>query len=544
MQASWLALAIGLVAACGDSDAARSPARAARPSIVFLSIDTLGAGHTSLHGYARKTTPHLEKLAEESVVFDRCRANAPYTGPSYVSQFTGLLPSCSAIDREAFRAQNGRAPRAWEILRIPEERVTLTELLRAAGYRTAAFVDNPHASASFGLGQGFELYDTSAAQISARDPEGGIRAILPKALAWIDAQPEGEPFFLFVNAIDVHEPYLPPADFVDHFAADPHGEPDAELPVGSGGFAVVDLSIVKDYVGKPPYPERMRTAPIAARYDEEVAAVDEACGRLVAELRARGLFDQSIFLFSADHGEAMAQPDYKFGHGTHVEQVLHVPLLLRLPGGERGGTRIQTPVQLLDLFPTLADCAGLEPPPGLQGRSLVPLLGGQPLEERPAIHEGGRLALGAVTEGEWRLVAASPGKRVYGVQSARGRAWLAEHHPELGADYFVVNGMAALANNPEAKRVVAEAREALKGPFYELYHLPSDPHLLVDRSEEHPEIKARLLARLKAAQELGALERKRIPVTPDPIEMPTSLEELRELGYAGEDDALEDVEGE
>lgn len=547
-QAVALVLALGLATGCGGSEpepgAPRRAAGPRPPSIVFLSIDTLGAGHTSLHGYARKTTPNLEALAGESIVFDRCLANAPFTGPSYVSQFTGLLPNCSSIDREEFRAKNGRPPRAWEILHIPEGRVTLTEVLRAAGYRTAAFVDNPHAKADFGLAQGFELFDSSAADIPARDPEGGIRTILPKALAWIDSLGDDEPFFLFVNALDVHEPYIPPADFLDRFATDPNGEPDAEFPVGQGGYGVVDLSLVRDYFVHPPYPPRMHTAPIAARYDEEIRAVDESCARLIAELRERGLLDQMLFLFSADHGEAMGQPDYKFGHGTHVEQVLHVPLLMRLPGGERGGTRIATPVQLLDLYPTLIDWLGLTPPPGLQGRSLVSLWKGQSLPERAFVHEGGRLAWGAVTEGEWRLVAANPGKRMDCVQSARGRAWLGEHYPELGADYFVLNGLSTtLVADPRTKKIAAEARAALKGPYYELYHLPSDPHLLVDVSAQHPDIVARMLPRLKAAQELAAEERKRLPISPDPIAPPASLEELRDLGYIGEDEGLEDAEG-
>jgi arylsulfatase len=535
-----LVLFLGACSEPGPETGPRS-ALPARPAVIFLSIDTLGARNTSLHGYARDTTPHLSALAEEAVVFERCLANAPFTGPSYVSQFTGLLPKCSAVDREEFKRANGRLPRAWELLRIPEGRLTLTELLQAAGYHTAAFVDNPHVAAHMGLGQGFELFDDSAARVSSRDPEGGIRLIVPKALAWIDSLPEGEPFFLFANVLDVHQPYLPDPEFLAPFQDDALGRDTAELAVGSGGFGAIDIGHVRDAFGKPPFPRRLAPATIVARYDAEVRAVDEALGRFLSGLRARGLLERTIFACSADHGEAMAQPDYKFGHGTHVEEVLHVPLLLRLPDGAHANRRIAAPVQLLDLFPTLAELLGLTPPAGLQGRSLVPLLAGQPFGERPFWHENGRLQSSAVTEGEWRLVATSPGLRIQCVLSARGRAWLAEHYPDLGGDFFLGGIGEALNTGPRAKQALIECRKALVGPFFELYHLPSDPHLLHDVAEQHPELVQRLKARLKEAQELGARERARLPVTTEPLAAPTSLDELRALGYLGDDsEELED----
>lgn len=540
MRRRALVLALGIVAACGDGGASGtrgSRGSAARPSIVFLSVDTLAAGHTSLHGYSRRTTPHLDELAREAVVFERCLANAPATSPSYISQFTGLLPTCSSVDKDAFRAQQGHAPRVWETLRIPPERQTLAETLRAAGYRTAAFVDNPLAGPAFGLDQGFELYDTSAAEISASDPEGGIRAIVPRALEWIDGLAGEEPFFLFLNVLDVHEPYSPPREFEDRFKDDGLGEPDEEFPVGRSGFGVIPGKMVRTYFGKPPYPERMRSAPLVGRYDEEILAVDEAAGRLFGALRARGLLDGMLLILSADHGESMGQAKYKFGHGTHVDEVLHVPFVLKLPGGAHGGTRVAAPVQLLDLYPTLAELAGLAPPADLAGRSLVPLLEGAAAQPSSVVHECGRLSSSAVSEGEWRLVVSQPGSSLRGVMSPRGRAWLEQHHPEVLAALLAANRLDA-APRPKisgARAALAQAQAALSEPSVELFHLPSDPHQRADLARAHPEIVARLLDVLGQAEERSALERLRVPVSAEAFAEPADLDELRLLGYAGEE---------
>jgi len=507
------------------------------PSIVFLSVDTLAAGHTSLHGYARKTTPALDELAREAIVFERCLANAPYTTPSYASQFTGLLPSCSrVVDPLAFREGHARPPEPWMNWRVPAERWTLAEMLRAAGYRTAAFVDNPMAGPSAGLDQGFELFDTSAAEITANDPEGGIRAILPKALAWIDGLSGAEPFFLFLNVLDVHAPYIPPVEFAEHFAADGLGEPDQELPVGSGLGHAPRSALAS--LGMDLETPSVHSAPLVARYDQEILAVDGASKNLVDGLRARGLFDGSIVLFSADHGEAMGQAELKFTHGAQVDEVLHVPLVLRLPGGAHGGQRISEPVQLLDLYPTLAELLGLEPPVDFEGRSLVPLFSGGSLKALPVVHEGGHLHSSAVSDGEWRLVVTYPGFNLRSLRSsARGHAWFAENHPELTSALDEEKSLAeAMRREPKTRSVLETALRALRGPFYELYHLPSDPHQRVDRATDQPEVLARLRAALTAAEERTAAERKRVPVGEELPPEPADRAELRALGYASDEE--------
>jgi hypothetical protein len=163
------------------------------------------------------------------------------------------------------------------------------------------------------------------------------------------------------------------------------------------------------------------------------------------------------------------------------------------------------------------------------------LLQGGTREATRLVHECGRFSSSAVTDGEWRLLVSHPGSRLGGVLSARGRAWLSSHHPELGDTILAEKGLADALHNPETRAALEEARDALRGEFVELYHLPSDPHMRVDVSAAHPEIVASLLATLKEAQDGAALERQRVPVSAEPLGTPADLEELKLLGYAGEE---------
>jgi arylsulfatase len=530
MLARTLLLSAAL-AACG-------PPGPRPPSIVFLSIDTLAASHMSLYGYARPTTPGLETLAREAFVFERCRANAPYTTPSYVSQFAGVTPGGLRVDVAEFEAAHGRPPTGVENFRIPADRTTLAEALAAAGYRTAGFVDNFFAASS-GLEQGFEVWDLEAARITALDAEGGIRTVVPRALAWIDALADDEPFFLFINVLDVHAPYLPPESTRGTFAA---AAPDQEpVRIARGEMPSLRTLPRCAVAGLDPLPSEVTPASVTARYDEEILALDGECARFVAELRARGLLDGLVLVVTADHGESTDAGHNRFSHGGFSEDVLRVPLVLRLPSDvagvpvTRAAGRIAAPVQLVDLYPTLAELAGVAPPPGLHGRSLVPLLRGEALPEPAFLHESVALR-SAVTAGEWRLTElhAEDAPLLFLVNHPRGVAWAEERFPVLRGRQWDMSDLFAAARtqaDPEAFR--REAHAFVAEPVIELFHLPSDPHQLTDVAAEHPEIVARLRAQLAAGVLESANQRLRIPVTSEPQADSISRAELEALGYAG-----------
>ncbi len=514
-----------------------------RPSIVFLSIDTLAAKHLSLYGYPRATSPNLDAFAEDAIVFEHCLANAPMTTPSYVSQFTGLYPRSFWNEPQAFQERYGRERETWERWMIPEGRWTLAEALQAAGYTTAAFVDNPMAGPEGGLGQGFDVYDMSAAARAKIDPEGGVRTVLPLALEWLDALGPEQPFFLVMNVLDPHAPYWPPEEFQSLFTSDDLVDREHDLPIvfrSWAPFAVLKSVAAGLYGLDGPFPSRAPTAALIDRYDQEVAAVDHAFGELVAALEERGLADEVVWVVSADHGEVMLEHDFHFGHGMHVEPTLHVPFVLRLPRGDQGPRRIDTTVQLVDLAPTLLELAGVTHDRAyLHGRSLFPLLHGEPFPERPVLAQGGHFRGASITDRGWRLVETIPSAgagMVATLGNVHGRRWMWSRLPELEGLVYGVDDLTGTLESLDFESIVRDARAALGAPHHELFDLNTDPAQEVDLAASEPEMLSRLLEVLRREEQRSRAQYDLLPPAPTAREVGADqLRELQALGYAGED---------
>ncbi len=341
--------------------------RADRPSILLVSVDTVAASHMSVYGYSRPTTPSLEKLAAEAIVFERCTANAPWTLPSYLSMMTGLFPGAHRVD-----APEPAERELWEEWHIAGNRLTLAELLRAAGYQTAGFVDSLFLGERFGVPQGFDTFDSSAAEIDKADPGGGFQRVAALARSWLDCADPGMPFFLLLHA-DVHGPYTPEEPWRGRFSAGLEDGPSVRAGGFGNAFGTIPAYIARGVVPVGPLPEWLPTAPIVAAYDEGLLCLDAHLGAFLDRLRDGGVLDRCALVVNADHGESDVHHNFYFGHGVLYEDVLHVPLLVRLPEGRGGGRRVETPVQSVDLYPTLAELAGLRPRHDLHGRSLVSL---------------------------------------------------------------------------------------------------------------------------------------------------------------------------
>ena len=508
-----------------------------RVPIVVISSDTLSACNMSSYGYPRETTPNVDRLVSESIFFASCRANAPWTIPSYCSQFTGLYPRAHRLE---FTTVEGREGQPWEKEQLAPSRWTLAEALRAGGYRTAAWVDNPWLAAGFGFPQGFEHYDTSAAEIPHWKVEGGIRHILPRVEDWIDDTGVDEPLFLFIQSFDVHAPYRPTSKWKGRFAGDGVLDPEHSVPVGIHHhftFGAIPHYIAAAASPDGDLPEQMRTEPIANAYDEKILELDDALGDLFEHLKEIGLYDRAILVFSADHGESILSHEFYFDHGTLYSSTLHVPLIVRMPGGEGGGTRVEDTVQLVDLFPTLLELGGLEHDrPYLHGRSLVPYLRGESLEPVPVMSEGGMMRQMAIEVNGWKLIESVPiashpmtalshplldKERVYAVA------------PELeGAVMTQGELLAFVKEHPEVRRAL---QEQLGATVYELYYLPDDPEEANNLVEDNPGLGEMLhelmLAELSKAEDSRG---KASFVSSKPALTEEQLQELRDVGYVGD----------
>jgi arylsulfatase A-like enzyme len=327
-------------------------------SILLIVVDTLRAGRLGAYGHWRPTSPEIDGLARESIVFLQAFANAPWTLPSVGSLLTGLDPSRHGAGRVLRR--DGKVVsigRGKSFHGIDQSAPTLAEILSAEGYDTAAFVNNPMLSALFGFARGFDHFDWSDDTRPGSD-------VVRSAGEWLARERRG-PFFVWVHLMDPHLPYAPAPHVRGRFTAGIAGE--MQLPISD---------IVGLRTQAPRLSEEQRRF-IRAAYDEEVASVDEQVGRLLRILDEEGLDEETLVILTSDHGEELFEHGgFEHGHAFHQE-VLHVPLLIRWPGLEP--RRIAQPVSLVDLLPTLCDALSL-PIPETAGSSLLGLLtnGGSP----------------------------------------------------------------------------------------------------------------------------------------------------------------------
>jgi Sulfatase len=344
--------------------AAGPPAASAR-NVVLVTIDTLRADHLSTYGYARATSPALDRLAARGTRFSHAFSAASCTAASHASILTGLLPSFHTIG-----AFNGIFP-------LDPGTDTLAEVLSARGWTTAAVVSNPVLARRIGLDQGFATYDDDIQghELNRAAPEQRADVALGKARALLAGL--HPPFFLWLHLQDPHGPYAPPPgrDRFDAAAGDGGGV----LPVGEdqSGYGAI-----------PPYQvfgDERRVDDYVARYDDEIAYTFDELGRWLDELAASGRLADTLVAVTADHGEALGEDGFYFGHGHSVgpDQV-RVPLLLAGPGVPAGRV-VVAPVSNAALFNTVLAAVGLRERPDPEVAGLAPLLAGAGAQEPPPV---------------------------------------------------------------------------------------------------------------------------------------------------------------
>ncbi len=541
-----LAALLALGASCSPDRSAdeSQPNASVAPHVLLIVIDTLSAGHLGCYGYPRPTSPNLDALAAGGVLFEQASANAPWTQPSLMALITGVH---AAAHVEPLRAAPGEIN---EQNRIHPDRVTLAEHFSAAGYDTAGFADIYWLDAAFGFGDGFDVYDLSANERGLADREGGIAHVASRYLEWLDGRNDpSAPSFTFLHAFDVHGPYLADAAWRERVAAVASGYDLPERLPASGmaaAFHSISAYVTGSFVFPGGPPEEVDPAPYLDAYDAGIAEVDATLGRLFAELERRGQLDDTLVVVTADHGESIELNGRYFGHGSVSQEILHVPLIVKLPTGppfdapwpaQTGQPqRVDTPVQLIDLLPTLLDLSGLAPPQlPTDGRTLKPLLAGGSLQTVPLFASQGLFTQASLRLGDWRLSRyllrggdAAARMTFFGLDDA----WLAEHLPEIHNRPLTAARMAAI----QARLGGLEALEALlatRQPNSELrlYNLSTDPREQVNLIESRPD-KAEELNELLLRQYLAALEDRIVDEVVAPIELDdASIEALQAVGY-------------
>jgi arylsulfatase len=331
----------GVLAWIALSSDARAPGKPR--SVILITLDTLRADRLSSSGYVRKTSPNLDAFFERGTRFAHAFSTAPNTVPSHTAMLTGLYPGFTSVWK-----MNGQLP-------LSSDAVTLAELSREAGLRTAAVVSNAVLTRSLGLAQGFESYDDDMRDVEMNRPwaEQIAEHATPKVLAKLE-ELRNAPFFLWAHFQDPHGPYAPPGNFSPTFAeAETDGSDSAELPVGtdqSGYRAIPQYQVFRD--------ER-RVHEYQRRYDAEIAYLDRTLKPLFDTLVTTGLLNETLVIITSDHGEAFGEDGFYFAHGhsSGLDQ-LHVPLAFIGPGVTAGVVR-QRPVSNIAIFCTVVDALEL-----------------------------------------------------------------------------------------------------------------------------------------------------------------------------------------
>ena len=431
-----------------EKEGAASTSTAAPPGfhpprhVFFITVDTLRADHMSLYGYPRATTPNLEKLAATGVTFDRAITQWPKTGSSFAAMFTGMYPHTTGLTHKA-------------ALRIPEGYLTLPELFKEQGYQTFGVVSNAVLAAKLGWNTGFDDFqETWVGQELPDDPKSYRHlANAPRvneiALPLLRKYAKADRLFAWIHYTDPHAPYMLPEGRKNPFLGDAvyNGPGDRPIPkrLVNRGYTLEGHTDLKYYV---------------AQYDANVRVADEFIGKLLDEMRSLGLLKDSIIVFAADHGEELGEHNSWFEHGPLPYNTTgHVPLFIvmnRAPGGptER---RVDRPVELIDIYPTLRDAIAPEREvQGLEGHSLWPFLLPRSITPREAdlfrqaFTEAGRRPnlYHAVQEGTWKLVFNSGGKHSRAAESTTGGFELYD----LTADPLEMNNLAA-SRTEEVRRL-------------------------------------------------------------------------------------------
>jgi arylsulfatase A-like enzyme len=323
--------------------------------VIVVTLDTTRRDHVGVYGYRRGITPRIDQFASEAIVYENAWSTASWTLPAHASILTGKHPTSHGAHFEARRGDAELAEvlgtaRAGEVLvnRLSEDETTLPELLKTAGYATAAFAGGPWLAPPFGLLQGYDEQDVSDI---AREGGRPAEELTDHALAWISRQPREKPVHVLINYFDPHWPYTPPPGYDDL--------PHAREEIDKRYF----LGVNRGALGLTPEQHDIWVD----HYDGEIRFMDHHLGRLLDGLRAADRYEDALIIVVADHGESFGEHGF-IEHGRWLyDDVLRVPLIVRYPDARGGGSVVSAAVSVVDLLPLVATEVGLKLPADVEG---------------------------------------------------------------------------------------------------------------------------------------------------------------------------------
>jgi len=343
-------------------------------NVLLIVMDTVHADHLSVYGYDRKTTPHLEQLAGDSVIYPRAVSASDFTLTSHASLFTGMYPSWHGSYCQPPEATYGR--------QLAQDYPTIAELLSRQGYRTMGVAANLYLRAYFGLERGFATFEIPRpVPVLTAENWYFLRRNVRRLLSYgfdtsefdrlysrsedidqafysaLERHQGSAPFFAFLNFMDAHYPYVPPQPF------------DSDFPGKESHLTQDDLDRQQVQISNGgEIPPTYRPHSIS-QYDGGIEYMDAQIGNLIAWLKQSNLYDRTMIIVTSDHGEAFGER-HRVGHANSPYQnLLHVGLLIKYPNSEQKGV-VNDPVSVIDVAPTILDTLGVTVPAMMQGRSL------------------------------------------------------------------------------------------------------------------------------------------------------------------------------
>jgi arylsulfatase A-like enzyme len=369
-----LTLTIALAGGCVDSD------DTVVDKVLLISIDTLRADYLGVYNPVMRTSPNLDALAEESVVFTDAITQATSTLASHTSLFYSMH---TFVHRAYLNSQ-------------PEPKVTVPMVaLRDAGFLTAAFVGGGQLRPQFGVNRGFDIYEVINTRNINQSSRGRDRlGDLHDEVAAFLRHHRDDRFFLFVHTYEPHWPYDPPQEFIDAV--------EAQMDSAALGRNATPRDLQEYEVGFGVTEDAYLATNRRAMYAAVVAYVDHFMGRLLATIQEMGLDDRLMIVFIADHGESLGERGV-LGHNRFYTEQLRVPLIIRVPGVE--ARRTDVPVQLIDVLPTIISALAVDPPYEFMGQSLMPLLlGDESVVDRGRVRFSENKGSAGVLRGPWKIV--------------------------------------------------------------------------------------------------------------------------------------------